>query len=200
MSNVHLNALPRVLLLGDSIRLGYQPAAQSLLAGIAQVDGPPENGGDSRNLRQQVEAWVRAAAPDIVHLNAGLHDIRRARDTGDIAVAPAEYAANVAAILDTLRRLSVPRVLWATITPVDDVRHAARKPFDRREADVREYNAIAVRACGCAGVEVHDLHAVLAVQGGAMLWQDGIHLSDAGYRVAAEAVATRLKMHLSSII
>ncbi len=38
--------LPRVLLVGDSIRLGYAPGVAARLAGRAVVISPAENGGD----------------------------------------------------------------------------------------------------------------------------------------------------------
>ena len=37
-----------VILIGDSIRLGYQGVVRQELAGTAQVWGPAENGRDSR--------------------------------------------------------------------------------------------------------------------------------------------------------
>ena len=41
--------LPKVLLLGDSIREGYAPLVAKKLAGRAEVISPKENGGDTAN-------------------------------------------------------------------------------------------------------------------------------------------------------
>jgi len=39
-----------VVLVGDSIRMGYQAEVATRLADIAEVWGPEENGGNSANL------------------------------------------------------------------------------------------------------------------------------------------------------
>jgi len=66
----------QVVLIGDSIRLGYQETVAQELAGRAQVWGPPENSGDSVNVRRHLEEWVLSRRPTVVHLNCGLHDIK----------------------------------------------------------------------------------------------------------------------------
>ena len=43
--------LPRVVLIGDSIRLGYAPIVAKKLEGRAQVISVEQNGGDSRRVR-----------------------------------------------------------------------------------------------------------------------------------------------------
>src|SRR4051812_1545412 len=48
---------PRVVLIGDSIRLGYAPAVAARLTGKAVVISPPENGGDSINVLAHLDEW-----------------------------------------------------------------------------------------------------------------------------------------------
>jgi lysophospholipase L1-like esterase len=189
-----VQAPPRVLLLGDSIRIGYQPHVADLLSGIAQVQGPAENGGDTRKLLALVLALKRQPPPAVVHVNAGLHDIKRTREAGDVLVPLDEYRGNVRALLARLRAWGVARVVWATMTPVDETRHAVRKAFDRRLADVQAYNAAAVAEACALDVPVNDLYAQLqAAGGGSLLWHDGIHLTDDGYRLLGIAVAAFLR-------
>jgi hypothetical protein len=69
--------MKQIILIGDSIRMGYQPTVQQILADQAQVWGPVENGGNSHNVLTHLDAWVIQRQPDIVHLNCGLHDIKR---------------------------------------------------------------------------------------------------------------------------
>ena len=49
------------------------------LKGKAVVVSPPENGGDSANVLAHLDEWVLKQKPDIVHLNCGLHDLKRAK-------------------------------------------------------------------------------------------------------------------------
>src|SRR5512135_2003123 len=71
--------LPKVALVGDSIRLGYAPVVARLLSGKAAVVSVEANGGDSGNVLRNLEEWVIREKPDIVHLNAGLHDLKVSR-------------------------------------------------------------------------------------------------------------------------
>src|SRR5688572_935889 len=69
-------ALPKVVLVGDSIRLGYAPFVAQRLAGRAIVVSPSANGGDSGNVLKNLAAWVVGEKPAVVHLNCGLHDLK----------------------------------------------------------------------------------------------------------------------------
>jgi len=76
-SNKTVGTPRRVVLIGDSIRMGYQAVVQRELEGIAQVSGPEQNGGTSGHVLANLEAWVLAQgpAPDVVHLTCGLHAV-----------------------------------------------------------------------------------------------------------------------------
>ena len=50
--------LPRVVLLGDSIRMGYAPLVEKRLAGMAIIVSPKANGGDSANTLKNLTAWA----------------------------------------------------------------------------------------------------------------------------------------------
>ena len=57
-----MNNLPLIVLIGDSIRMGYQDHVASELAGRAEVWVPEENGGDSRNVLAHLDQWVSRAS------------------------------------------------------------------------------------------------------------------------------------------
>lgn len=185
-----------MLLIGDSIRLDYQTYVSERLAGVASVGGPVENGGDSRRLLENLDDWVTRQAPDIVHLNCGLHDIKRERGTTGCAVPVEEYERNLRAIFLHLRAATTATLVWASTTPVIDARHAAHKAFDRRLDDVLVYNAAAARAAADCGVAVNDLYGVIAAAGAdALLLPDGVHFTREGSRLLGKAVAGFLVEH-----
>src|SRR5436305_5997667 len=66
--------LPKVVLLGDSIRLGYAPLVARRLEGKAILISP-EGAGDTTWLLKQLDAVI-AEKPSVIHFNAGLHDLR----------------------------------------------------------------------------------------------------------------------------
>src|SRR5918912_728842 len=139
------SGLPRVMLVGDSIRLGYAPRVAARLAGKAIVVSPPENGGDSANVLAHLDEWVLRERPDVVHLNCGLHDLKRSKADRRHQVELDRYAENLRRIVARIRDGSDAALVFADTTPILDERHARRgTDFDRTEAAVRRYNAAAV--------------------------------------------------------
>ena len=53
-----------------------------------------ENGGDSANVLAHVDEWVLRQKPDVVHLNCGLHDLKRSKTDGHHQVEVDRYSAN----------------------------------------------------------------------------------------------------------
>jgi dienelactone hydrolase/lysophospholipase L1-like esterase len=183
--------LPKVVLIGDSIRLGYAPRVVERLAGKAVVVSPAANGGDSGNVLAHLDEWVIRQQPDVVHWNCGLHDLKRSRADGRHQVEIDRYVENLRRIVARIRGETKAALIFADTTPILDERHARRRgDFDRVEADVRRYNEAATAIMGELGVPVHDLHWVVEQGGpGAMLGPDGTHETPEGYDRLAEAVA-----------
>lgn len=185
---------PTILLLGDSIRMNYQPYVREELGAEFAVSGPAENCATSRNLLANLDRWALAAPASIVHVNAGLHDLRY--DPGrDAPVVPVdEYESNVRAILERLRERTNARLIWATTTPVHEKLHAEHKLSRRRESDVTSYNAVATRVARELGVEIDDLCAAVLAHGPDALWsEDGVHFNDRGYRFLGAHVARAIR-------
>ena len=64
--------LPRVLLIGDSISVGYTLPTRELLDGIANVHRLPENGGPTIRGLEKLESWLGECEWDVIHFNFGL--------------------------------------------------------------------------------------------------------------------------------
>ena len=177
-----------VILLGDSIRMAYQPLVTEQLQESHVVWGTEGNGGSSANLLAHLDAWALARKADIVHVNCGLHDLAMLQPNTH-RVPLADYEKNVRNILRQLRATGA-RIIWATTTPVIECRHNTRKPFARYQRDVETWNHTARRVAEDAGIEVHDLHAVVQSAGlDHCLGPDGVHMSRHGNRLLAHAVA-----------
>jgi lysophospholipase L1-like esterase/dienelactone hydrolase len=184
-------SLPKIVLVGDSIAGGYRPLVAKLLEGKAVVVSPPASGGDRGNVLQNLEAWLIREKPAVVHLNCGLHDLKLSKQSRKHQVELAQYEANLRRIATRLQQAANTSFVFANTTPIIDERHAKRgADFDRCEADVQRYNAVAASVMREFGVPVHDLHG-LVEQGGsaALLGSDGTHYGAAGYERLAAAVA-----------
>ena len=191
--------LPVVVLLGDSIRLAYQPIVADRLKGRARVVGVPANGEDSRNVLAHLDDWAIGEKPAVIHLNAGLHDLKLDPATGTHQVEPEEYRANLRAILKRLGGETSARIILATTTPVVDARQAkSGLPFRLREADVEVYNKVALDvARGSSIVSVDDLHAEVARLGPEVaLSPDGVHPTASAAKALGDRVADAVESAL----
>ena len=192
--------LPRVLLVGDSIRMGYAPIVAKKLDGIAVVYSAKENAGDTATTLKQIDGWLAEAKPLIVHWNNGLHDLKLAKKTKTHQVPLTDYSTNLKKLLETMRK-STTHVIFATTTPIIDDRHALRKAdFDRFDADVKKFNMTASETLLPLGIPIHDLNRI--VQDGdptKMLGKDGTHYTPAGYERLADAVVDVIKRQLAII-
>ncbi len=68
--------LPRVLLIGDSISIGYTVPTRAALKGKANVHRIPTNGGPTIRGVEQIDKWLGDGEWDVIHFNWGLHDLK----------------------------------------------------------------------------------------------------------------------------
>ncbi len=182
--------LPLVMLVGDSIAMGYEPHLKELLAGKFRIESLPDNGGTSANVLAHLDEWIIKKQPDIIHFNAGLHDIAvdEGKETNRVLVN--EYEANLRKIVRRLKTETKARLIWATTTPVIDAWHMKEKHFGRAMADVVRYNAVALRVMKENGVEIDDLFAAVQDTGREnCLRTDGVHMQESANKLLAQAVA-----------
>jgi len=183
-----------VVLVGDSICMGYEETVRSQLAGLAEAWAPEENGGTSENVLAHLDEWVLARRADVVHVNCGLHDIKTEFGRDTAAVPLSAYAENIRRILTRLRDETEATVVWASSTPVNQDWHNANKPFARFEADVVAYNAAASEIARELGIVVNDLFSVVCSAGrDGLLAEDGVHFGPEGSAVLGETVAGCIK-------
>lgn len=193
--------LPKVVLIGDSIRLGYAPEVAKLLAGKATIVQAKANGGDSANVLKNLATWAIAEKPDIVHFNCGIHDTKKDRQSGQFQVSSERYEKNLRAIVEQIRKETGAKVIFATTTPIIDDRAAAKREqatYQLLDASVVEYNAIATRVMQELKVPVNDLRAVIGEgeERGKLMSDDGVHFTAAGTKKLAAAVAAAMDEQL----
>ena len=192
--------LPRILLIGDSIRMWYAPLVAKALENVAKVIIIKENCEDSAKVRANVQRWLHEAGTGqlrVVHINSGLHDIKRAYGSEHRQQPLPAYIDNLRWIVTTLRAGSSAQLMWATTTPVIFERHHARKGFDRFEEDVDEYNKVALALMEEFNIPVDDLYGVIMRHGKERaIGEDGVHMTEEGNRALAAAVADTLRRYL----
>jgi acyl-CoA thioesterase-1 len=180
--------LPRVLIVGDSISIGYTEPVRDLLAAKANVHRIPENGGNTQKGLLRLDTWLGESRWDVIHFNWGLHDIRLEKDgktgkSGTHVVPIAQYEQNLRAIVERLQKTGA-KLIWASTTPV---------PQDepkRNPEDVGPYNALAAKVMIERGIPIDDLFAVSTERCANLHSGSGnVHYNLEGSRVLAESVA-----------
>lgn len=181
--------LPRVLLIGDSISVGYTLGVRAKLMGRANVHRPPENCRDTGWGLLRLEAWLADGRWSIIHFNFGLHDLKYL-DEGGHYVSPGrgrqvttveQYEKNLRALVVRMRQTGA-HLIFATTTPVP-----GSSP-GRVEGDERRYNDVAIHVMMDNGVAIDDLRAVVAPHRGQLQLPKDVHFNAEGYARLADAV------------
>ncbi len=75
--------LPRVLLIGDSISIGYTLPTRESLKDKVNLHRIPTNGGPTTKGLANIEAWIGKGKWDVIHFNWGLHDLKYMGPNGE---------------------------------------------------------------------------------------------------------------------
>lgn len=200
-----IEALPVVVLLGDSIRMNYQAAATTALEKTARVWAPKDNCKHSTYLLENLERWLNeaGAAPAVVHVNVGLHDMFLDGKTGRPRHSLELYEQNLRAIFAKLDELCDARIVFALTTAVNEEAQANSKGYQRvvrRNSDVDSYNSKAREIASELGIAVNDLNAFMKKKGATKVLRpsDGIHLSPEGCQLLGGEVARVIVENLSN--
>lgn len=194
--------MKKVVLLGDSIRLGYQSTVRELLAGRAEVWSPEENGQHSTNHLLNIQEWYIAQQADVIHFNFGLWDCRRIlHGHKQNLVSIDQFTRNLDVIVEAIQQHTKSQPIWATITPVIEARHRAAfpnpsEPF-RVGADVELYNAASATVLTKRRVVINDLHDSITHRNPhEMIGTDGVHFTEGAYREIGAQVASSILDYL----
>ncbi len=178
--------LPRVLLIGDSISIGYTLPVRKLLEGKANVHRIPTNGGPTKNGVANIAKWLGTSKWDVIHFNWGIHDLKFMPD-GKRQVEPADYEANLRSLVATLKKTGA-KLIWATTTPIPEGELSPPRKFGQ----VKEYNDIAAKVMAENGVSVDDLNAHITPQLATMQNPRDVHYTSAGSEFLAKQVAEEI--------
>jgi len=192
-----MSDLPKVLLLGDSIRLSYQTRVAELLAGDFDVVGPDDNGRFALYTSMRLGAWINELGkPDIVHWNNGIWDSGHDETRGPRQFSIADYVHNLRSIAARLREQTSAKVLFATMTPIKPADTLARGgPWTWHRKEMQGHNAAAVALMDELNIPVNDLWSVIDADREQFIDDDDLHLSPAGVEAAAQRVAGFIREH-----
>ncbi|MGB0743971.1 MAG: SGNH/GDSL hydrolase family protein [Opitutales bacterium] len=195
------DALPRVLLIGDSIMGGYFKVTQQLLSDEAAVFRHPGNAGDTRNGIKKLDQWLGDAKWDVIHFNWGLHDLcyrhpeatvygHRDKINGTVSVPIDAYAENLEKLVLQLKKTGAILV-FATTTRIPE------GEAGRFAGDEIRYNQVALPIMEKHDIAVNDLYTLSKHFGPKMYVKPGdVHHTGKANKKLAEAVAKAILKQL----
>ena len=196
----------RVLILGDSISIGYTATVRKELEDVAIVVramrvGKIENCAGTTNGLKQVDRWLAQDGGkwDVIHFNFGLHDLKRvdpktgrnSNSAGDPRQAePDKYEEQLRTITKKIIAASGTnaRIIYAFTTPVPK----AVKP--RRDIeDPARYNAIAKKVMAELKVQINDLYSFALPQLAEIQRPANVHFTPEGSQRLGKQVAAVIR-------
>jgi acyl-CoA thioesterase-1 len=199
-NSIPAQSLPRVLLIGDSIRGGYGKGVQKLLEGKADVHLNPGNAEYTGTGVKKIDEWLGTNQWDVIHFNWGLWDMYGWQyDKEDRS--PAKYAERLEFIVSRLEKTGA-KLIWATTTPAClepemTMRDRFKKTVQITPEIQKQYQDAALEVMRRHKVVINDLYALMMTdlkkyQPGA----DNVHFNGAGSGAMAKQVAATILQQL----
>jgi lysophospholipase L1-like esterase len=157
-------AAPRILIIGDSISLGYTPHVAKMLKGKAVVKHNRGNAQHTGTGLKRLDAWLGKEEWDVIHFNWGLWDLcyrhpkskvqgRRDKVNGKVTLSIEQYEKNLDRLVTRLKKTGAA-LIWASTTVVPE------NEAGRFAEDARKYNEAAAKVMKKHGVATNDLYAL----------------------------------------
>ncbi|MFT5527804.1 MAG: hypothetical protein ACI9HK_005789 [Pirellulaceae bacterium] len=193
--------LPRVLLIGDSISIGYTVPVRKLLAGKANVHRPLTNCGPTTKGVAEIDRWLGDGKWDVIHFNWGLHDLKYMgpnnqnladpKDrTSHQQVPPKEYAANLRKLVSRLQKTGA-KLIWRSTTPVP------AGTAGRVVGDSAAYNAIAAEIMKEHSIPTDDQYSFALKHQKEIQLPANVHFGKEGSQKLAEEAVAAIQKALS---
>ena len=156
--------MKKIVLIGDSIRMGYDKYIKDALSGTAEVFYPSENCRFAEYVLRYAHEWKANGKwgddVDLVHWNAGLWDALEL--FGDEPLTSLSYYGEAIARIDKRLRMLFPnaKFVFATSTNVNE--KMAKPKFMRHNTTIEKYNVEALRALSDTDTIINDLYSLTA--------------------------------------
>ncbi|MDD4098961.1 MAG: SGNH/GDSL hydrolase family protein [Lentisphaeria bacterium] len=180
---------PKVMLIGDSIRMHCQSEITRLLGNDFTVWGPEENCRFAKYTAKQLPSWLGlCGTPDLIHWNNGLWDTSHVYAEDGPFTPLDEYLRYMAIILRELRK-RCRNIIFATTTPV------AEQHPNQKNSVINAYNQAITAYLREQSIPINDLYTLVYPQRSQWLCADGCHPSEDGKTGIGAAVADAVRKH-----
>jgi len=200
-------SLPKVLILGDSISIGYFPFVKAMMKEKAIVTRPFHENGKAENCQgttnglKNIDRWIGDTKWDVIHFNFGLHDLKHVNpQTGNNSSNPEhplqadlkQYGKNLEEIVKKLKATGA-KLVFATTTPYPEkVEGPLRDP-----GMPEKYNKVALKIMRKNGIEINDLYSFVLPKMEELQKTNNVHFTEEGSKALAEQVVKKIEGQLS---
>ena len=190
--------MKKILLLGDSIRIGYDKYVRMAFEGQAQVYFPKDNCRFTQYFLRYLLEWQEETGcgsdVDVVHWNAGAWDVLRLADN-EFQTPLEHYTYYLERIQRYLAKLYPnAQQIFANITKLIEPRFIGT--YKRFNKDVLVYNAAAAETLSPLGVQINDLYA-LTDTFPESYWSDMTHFNT---KEGAQALTAQVCRHIGEAL
>lgn len=204
-ASVQAGEPPRVLLIGDSISMGYTPFVKAMFHGRAEVQRIPGNGEHTGTGLRKIDAWLGDQKWDVIHFNWGLWDLchrnpesknqgRRDKENGKLTHSLEVYETNLDQLVRRLKGTGA-KLIWANTTYVPE------NELGRIQGDEVKYNEVAARMMKRHGVTTNDLRSLTASFPADLFVAPGdVHYVAEGYRQLGIQVVNAIEAKLPETV
>jgi len=200
--------LPNVLIIGDSISIGYTPFVKKDLEGIANVSRPLFENGKNENCQgttyglHHIDKWIGMKKWDLIHFNFGLHDLKHVDSvTGKNSDNPKdpyqadrkEYKKNLSEIVKKLKDTDAI-LIFATTTPYpDNLKGSMRDP-----GLSKKYNKVAIKVMKKNNILINDLYGFVLPKMEELQIPQNVHFTETGSETIGKEVTQFIRNQLNN--
>ena len=195
------DALPKVLIIGDSISMAFTPHVAQQLDGRADVKHHKGNAQHTGTGLAKLDKWIGDTDWDVIHFNWGLWDLcyrhpeskvqgRKDKVNGTLTTTLEQYEKNLDDLVCRLKKTGA-KLIWATTTVVP------KNEAGRIRGDDVKYNQAAARVMKKHGIMTNDLHALTKTFAVDQFSGPGnVHYTQEGYQEIGQQVTNHILIAL----
>lgn len=194
---------PNVLIIGDSISIGYTPFVKGHFAEKASIIHNPGNAQHTGTGLEKIGEWLGEEDWDIVQFNWGLWDLayrnpdskaygNRDKINGTVTFTVDEYAANLDSLVTFIKSKTDAKLIFVTTSYVPS------EEVGRFTSDVKKYNAAAKTVMKKHGVVVNDIYKkTVKIHKEYGIGENDVHYKPEGYEKLGEAISSFIEKELN---
>ena len=197
-----VNDKPKILIIGDSISIGYTPFVKKYFSDRALVLHNTGNAEHTGTGLSKIEEWLGKEDWEIIQFNWGLWDLcyrhpeskeygNRDKINGKPEFSLDQYASNLDSLVTIIKKSTNAKLIFVTTT------YVPKEEPGRYESDVQKYNDAAKKVMNKHSVMVNDIYEEsITIHRDFGIGSNDVHYNKQGYEKLGELIADFLEKQI----